>query len=74
MRRAKSAFSVALCLCGLSVLAPAAHAQGVTIEQLVALALQQAPELQVARTEVGVASGQVTQAALRPNPMLSSGP
>lgn len=72
MRRAKSAFSVALCLCGLSLLTPAAHAQGVTIEQLVALALQQAPELQVARTEVGVASGQVTQAALRPNPMFSS--
>ena len=63
---------MALCLCGLSALAPAAHAQGVTIEQLVALALQQAPELQVARTEVGVASGQVTQAALRPNPMFSS--
>jgi cobalt-zinc-cadmium efflux system outer membrane protein len=49
-----------------------AHAQGVTVEQLVALALQQAPELQVARTEIGVTSGQVTQAALRPNPIVSS--
>jgi cobalt-zinc-cadmium efflux system outer membrane protein len=56
----------------LSAPASDARAQGLTIEQLVALALQQAPELQVARTEVGVASGQVTQARLRPNPLLSS--
>ncbi len=72
MRRVKNCFSVALCLGGLSALAPAAHAQGVTIEQLVALALEQSPELKVARTEIGVTNGQVTQAALRPNPLFSS--
>ena len=73
MRRVKCAFSVALCLCGLLAFAAAADAQGgVTIDELVVLALQQSPTLQVARTEAKVASGQVTQAALRPNPTFSS--
>lgn len=49
-----------------------AYAQEVTIEQLVALALERSPELQAARTEVAVATGQVTQAALRPNPMMAA--
>lgn len=49
-----------------------ASAQGATVEELVATALERSPELQVVRTEVGVASGQVMQAALRPNPTLSS--
>jgi len=50
-----------------------ASAQEVTIEQLVALALEQSPELRAVRTEVPVATGQVTQAALRPNPMANLG-
>jgi outer membrane protein, heavy metal efflux system len=49
-----------------------ASAQGVTVEELVATALERSPEMQVVRTEAGVASGQVMQAALRPNPTLSS--
>ncbi|HEY5617640.1 MAG TPA: TolC family protein [Vicinamibacterales bacterium] len=63
---------MALCLCGLLALAPCAYAQEFTVEELVAAARERAPELQVARTEVGVASGQVMQAALRPNPMLAT--
>ena len=49
-----------------------ASAQAATVEELVATALERSPELQVVRTEVGVASGEVMQAALRPNPTLSS--
>jgi outer membrane protein, heavy metal efflux system len=59
------------CLCALFGLASTVSAQEVTVEQLVAIALERAPELQTARTEAGIASGQITQAALRPNPMLS---
>ena len=71
-RTPKCGFSVSLCLCGLLGPAAAAHAQGMTVEQLVALALEQAPELQAVRAEIGVVNGQVTQAALKPNPMVSS--
>jgi cobalt-zinc-cadmium efflux system outer membrane protein len=45
-----------------------APAQEVTVERLVSIALESAPELRAARGEVAVASGQVTQAGLRPNP------
>jgi cobalt-zinc-cadmium efflux system outer membrane protein len=54
-------------------LPPGAHAQEVTVEQVVAMALERAPELQAARTEVAVAAGQVVQAALRPNPEAAFG-
>lgn len=64
-------FSVALCLCGLLVLPSPAQSQALTVEQLVAIALERAPDLQAARTGVAVAAGQVVQAALRPNPMVS---
>jgi outer membrane protein, heavy metal efflux system len=47
-----------------------AGAQEVTVERLVSIALESAPELRAARAEVVVASGQVTQAGLRPNPSL----
>ena len=40
-----------------------------TVEQLVTLALERSPELRVARAEIAVAAGQVTQANLRPNPV-----
>lgn len=49
-----------------------AEAQEVTVDQLVAIALERAPALQAARAETGVAAGRVAQSALRPNPMLSS--
>lgn len=47
-------------------------AQDVTVEQLVAIALERAPDLQAARTEGAVAAGQALQAGLRPNPMLAA--
>ena len=42
-----------LCLCGLWALPPSAHAQDVTVEQLVTLALERSPELRVARADIG---------------------
>jgi cobalt-zinc-cadmium efflux system outer membrane protein len=47
-----------------------AGAQQVTVERLVSIALESAPELRAARAEIAVTSGQVTQAGLRPNPSL----
>jgi cobalt-zinc-cadmium efflux system outer membrane protein len=52
--------------------APSAQAQSVTVEQLVATALERSPELLAARAEIAVVAGEVTQAALRPNPMLAA--
>jgi len=66
-----TSLSVTLYLCGL-LSATGAQAQEVTVEELVALALERSPELQAARAELGVAAGRVTQAALRPNPMLAA--
>jgi len=43
-----------------------------TIEQLVATALERSPELRAARASVTAATGQLTQAGLRPNPTLSA--
>ena len=59
--------SVSLCLCGLSLcclcaIPSSARAQDVTVEQLVTIALERSPELRVARAEIAVAAGQVTQA------------
>jgi len=45
-----------------------AHAQDVTVEQLVTIAIERAPELREARADLAVAAGQVTQAGLRANP------
>lgn len=67
-----SAFSAILCFCGLLALAPDARAQDVTVEQLVALALERSPDLQTSRAGIGVAAGEVLQAGLRPNPTLAS--
>ncbi|HEY3094104.1 MAG TPA: TolC family protein [Vicinamibacterales bacterium] len=47
------------------------YAQEGTIEQLVATALDRSPELRAARTAITAASGQLTQAGLRPNPTVS---
>jgi cobalt-zinc-cadmium efflux system outer membrane protein len=48
-----------------------ASAQDGTIEQLVATALERSPELRASRTTIAAAGGRLTQASLRPNPMLS---
>jgi outer membrane protein, heavy metal efflux system len=47
-----------------------AGAQEMTVERLVSIALESAPELRAARAEIAVTNGQVTQAGLRPNPSL----
>jgi cobalt-zinc-cadmium efflux system outer membrane protein len=49
---------------------PAGGAGEVTVEELVARALAESPDLQAVRAEIGAAQGRVTQAGLRPNPML----
>ena len=59
---------------------PAASAQDLsraepmqaTIDQLVATALEQSPEIRAARAEIAAAGGQLTQARLRPNPTVSA--
>ena len=56
----------------LGVLSSDSSAQDGTIEQLVATALDRSPEIRAARTTVTVASGQLMQAGLRPNPTLSA--
>ncbi|HEY6361060.1 MAG TPA: TolC family protein, partial [Vicinamibacterales bacterium] len=47
-----------------------ADAQEHTVEKLVAIAIERAPELRAARAAIAVAGAQVTQAGLRPNPMV----
>ncbi|HXD20916.1 MAG TPA: TolC family protein [Vicinamibacterales bacterium] len=49
-----------------------AVAQEGTIEQLVATALDRSPDIRAARTAITAAGGQLTQAGLRPNPMVSA--
>ena len=54
--------------------AQAPHGQGeVTVDDLVARALRENPELQAGRAEVEAAQGRLQQAGLRPNPMLDLG-
>ena len=45
----------------------------VTVEELIARAVEQHPDLQAARLEIDAAGARVRQAALRPNPMLDLG-
>ena len=61
MTRADYRFSVTLCLCLCVLLmsAPRAYAQAVTVEELVTIALEKAPSLQAARTEIAAASGRI---------------
>jgi len=47
-------------------------AQDTSVEQLVATALERSPEIRAARTAITAASGEVTQAALRPNPTFTA--
>ena len=53
--------------------ASCAAAQEVTVEQLVAMALERAPDIRAARAAIAVAGGQVTQSSLRPNPTVTIG-
>jgi cobalt-zinc-cadmium efflux system outer membrane protein len=55
-------------LCAFLAAPCTAGAQDVTVEQLVTMALERAPDLRAARAELAVAAGQVAQASLRPNP------
>jgi cobalt-zinc-cadmium efflux system outer membrane protein len=64
--------ALTLCCWGLLAPSPLARAQQVTVEQLVATAIERSPELQAARTEVGVVAAQAVQAALRPNPTFAA--
>ncbi|MGH7325631.1 MAG: TolC family protein [Candidatus Rokuibacteriota bacterium] len=50
--------------------AQAPPAAGVSVDDLVARALAENPELRAARTEVDAAKGRLLQAGFRPNPML----
>jgi outer membrane protein TolC len=43
-----------------------------SIEQLVATALERSPEIRAARSAITAAGGQITQAALRPNPTFTA--
>ena len=52
---------------------PHAGAGDVTVDELVARALADNPELQAAQAEVEAARGRLHQAGLRPNPMLDLG-
>lgn len=49
---------------------PAVSSTGLSIEALVAMALERAPMVEAARRRIEVAEGQRTQASLRPNPVV----
>src|SRR5437879_13665365 len=51
---------------------PSSHAE-MTVDELVARALADNPELRAARREIDAALGRLRQAGLRPNPMLELG-
>src|SRR5688572_30589454 len=60
-----------LALAVLLAVAPPSFAQEMTVEELVAVALQRSPDLQAARADIAIAAGRVTQAGVRPNPMVA---
>ena len=68
---------LAILLIGLVAIVPVpARAQGVgevTVDELVARALADNPDLKAARFEVEASAGRLQQAGLRPNPMLELG-
>src|SRR6059036_4344581 len=68
---------LALALIGLAAIVPVpARAQAVgevSVDELVARALVDNPDLKAARLEVDASAGRLQQAGLRPNPMLELG-
>jgi cobalt-zinc-cadmium efflux system outer membrane protein len=63
-------------LCGLALATAPAYGQPareLSVDDLVALALAEHPELQAARAEIDAAVARIRQAALRPNPLLDLG-
>src|SRR5712691_4356216 len=52
---------------------PAATASGLTIEEVVARAVSDNPDLRAVRAEIDAAVGRLRQAGLRPNPELELG-
>jgi len=71
------ALIVAVGAIGLALLAPEVQAQarpeGLTVDEVVARALRDNPDLAAARTEIDAAQGRLVQAGLRPNPMIDLG-
>src|SRR5262245_8717802 len=69
--------SLAVAVFGLMILGTPSAARGqpvdATIDELIARALLDNPELRAARAEVDAATARVGQAALRPNPMMELG-
>ena len=73
MRRAGVVVAVMLVSSALVRAAWGQPAREITVDELVAEAIQNHPELQAARLEVDAAAARIRQAALRPNPMLELG-
>jgi outer membrane protein TolC len=67
-----SAVSVSLWLTICIGLSANGFAQETSVEQLVATALERSPEIRAARTTITAAGGEVTQAALKPNPTFAA--
>jgi len=58
--------------CVLLVMPASGSAQDLTVDEMVALALERSPTLSAVRTDLDVARGQVVEAGLRPNPMVGA--
>lgn len=64
---------VAVAALAVTVVAWAQPAAEITVDELVARALTDSPDLRAARAEIDAAAGRLQQAGLRPNPMLELG-
>ena len=73
MRRSSAAAALVLVSGALAGIAWSQPVREITVEALVAEAIQNHPELQAARLELDAASARVQQAGLRPNPTLELG-
>ena len=67
------AFAIALLVSPSGALAQAGDASVMSVDEVVARALADNPDLRAARAEVDAAGGRLRQAGLRPNPMLELG-
>ena len=71
--RLSAVVALALLAWPCSALAQAGNANVMSVDEVVARALADNPELRAARAEVDAAGGRLRQAGLRPNPMLELG-